>query len=62
MTKTTFYGDNLEGMVKAANAARNYLRVNGMPSLGVIGFQIEQKYYSVKFNKAGVAVWENKDD
>lgn len=62
MSKTTLYGDDLIGMAKAAEAGRNYQRVNGTPSLNVIGFRIDGKYYSVKFNKAGIAVWENDDE
>lgn len=61
MTKTTLYGEDLAGMAKAATAGREYLRVNGMPSLNLIGFRIDGKYYSVKFNKAGISVWENKE-
>lgn len=62
MSKVVMYGSDLEGMAKAARAAQNYERVNGAPSLNVIGFRIEGKYYSIKFNKAGISVWENGEE
>ena len=59
MTKTTLYGENLQGLAKAAQAGRDYQRVNGTPRpQPVIGFRIDGAYYSVKFNKAGISVWE----
>lgn len=59
--KVALYGTDLLGMAKAAQAGLDYERVNGRPSLDVIGFRIDGKYYSVKFNKASISVWENDE-
>lgn len=62
MSKVVMYGTDFHGMAKAADAAVSYERVNGLPSLNVIGFRIDGRYYSVKFNKAGISIWQNDDE
>lgn len=55
--------ENLSGKAKAAERAMAYeaghRSADGTDKLKDMGLRIEGKYYSVRFNKASVAVWEN---
>lgn len=57
--KWILYGEDLEGLTKAAKAAAEYAAESGVPSHRMLGLRIEGRFYAAFWNKDSIRVQEN---